>query len=268
MEDSSEIKKDIALEGPKNKLKYIPEFIVAFGYILFFCLSFIFCFELIYAGRIQHTLPKAIPPQNTFAAGLPPTTPTPHIPGIIDLNASKIIDDDFTDNQNRWGSYYEWEKIEVRNGKLPLQPKGSNNILIGYCMACSYMYKPYYIEADFSTDKATDESFGLVVNLSTKEFYLFEINMESKKYFLYQWSNDIWSLRASGESNKIQAFPDTNTLGVYANKDFLELYINDALIDLYTETGHTFYVNSFGFYVNNSGFELSVDNLAIYKAGK
>jgi hypothetical protein len=263
MKGLPEAEKIIAIEEQKKNFKYIPEFIVALGYFFFFCLAFTFCLELFYANNAKHTSP-----QNTFATSLPPTTPTPHFPAIIDLNGPKIIEDDFTDDQNRWGSYYEWEKIKVGNGKLPLQSEQTNSILIGYCQACTYMYSPYYIEADFSVDKATDESYGLVVNLSTKEFYLFEINMESKKYYLYQWSNNNWSLRASGESDKIQVFPNTNTLGVYADKDFLELYVNDALIDLYTETGHTFYINSFGFYVNNSGFELSVDNLAIYKAGK
>jgi hypothetical protein len=268
MEDSSDLKKDTTVDEPKNKFRYIPELIVGFGYILFFCLFFIFCFELIYTDRTQHILSQNSLPQNTFAVSLPPTTPTPHIPAIIDLKVPMIVEDDFTDNLNLWVSDQDGEKLKVRNGTLPLQSKKTNNNLIAYCQACPYLYLPYYIEADFSTDIATGESFGLVVNDTSDGFYLFEINMESKRYYLYQRGNDNWSLRASGESNKIQAFPNTNTLGIFANKDFLELYINATLVDLYTETSHLFYFDSFGFYVNNSGFELYVDNLSISKARK
>lgn len=245
-----------------KQVKYTIEFIVVIGYILF-CVLLFACLGFYFVNVLQQPALK-----NEFAESLPPTTPTPHILFTDQLETATILfKDDFDDDQNGWVNGQGESKEQVKNGKLTFESLIENNYSIAGCRSCTYMVWPYYFEADFSTDRATDQSYGIVFKLSYTNdyFYLFEINPEVKKYFLYYHIQGEWYLLASGHSILIQSYPASNILGLYVKKDTLELYINRAIVDSYTDAGNSFHSGLFGFYVNNSGPQIIIDNLRVYR---
>lgn len=242
----------------------MAEIVIVIGYILFFWLAVTSCSVFYYFIYLQ----KPSSAINAFATSLPPTTPTPQIPLVYSPNPESILfQDDFANNQNRWGNGMGESTQEIKDGKLFYESSNDYSYAIIGCEPCTYIYSPYYFEADFSTKDKTDESYGIAFSLSyTKdEFYLFIINPESRKYFLYHKFSGEWSLRSAGESGLIQAYPEVNTLGLLAQRSVIELYINNEIVDSYTETNKSFYPGLFGFYVNNTGLQVIIDNLTIYK---
>jgi hypothetical protein len=251
---------------PKQKVSYISEFIVAAGYILFFCLAFAFCSMFYYLSYLQPQ-PPAI---NTFATSLPPRTPTPHVLPTDLKNAKIIFKDDFSDDNHHWTRTEDVLKEQVTLGKLLVESQKEGLNAYAECMSCPKLAKPFYFQADFSTGTATDKGFGIVFNVDDdwNNLSMFQINTEARKYFFYRFSDDSWSLLAAGDSDQIKSFPTVNTLGIYANHDTVEFYINGNIVDSYTASGYKFHEGYFNFYVNDSNFKLVVDNLIISSIGK
>jgi hypothetical protein len=93
----------------KEKISYTTEYIVAAGYILFFCLASILCLTFYYFTFSQ----QRSSPINTFATSLPPTTPTPHF--LVDQTESKKdLRDDFSRDKTAGRSIQMNFKEEVR----------------------------------------------------------------------------------------------------------------------------------------------------------
>lgn len=247
----------------KKKFKYTTEVIILAGYLLFFCLAFI----LFYFFLMSIFLKRPMPPINTFATSLPPTTPIPHISLTAQMEGIKIFEDDFSSDKNHWAFDTDVFKEEVSGGTLIFESKFEDNYAFTGCGACPYLKEPYYIQADFTASETTDEGFGIVFGLKSgnQSFYLFKINTEAKKYFVYHRASGKWSLRAAGESDQIESFPTKNTLGVYANSDTAEFYINGNIVESYTDSKNSFHIGYFSFYVDGSGFKLIVDNLVLTK---
>jgi len=251
---------------PNEKSNYLAEFIVGVGYLRFFCLAFALCSTFYYTSYLQPQTSQI----NTFVTSLPPTTPTPHILPAEQKKAVEIFMEDFSNDGHGWNDSDDISKTQVTLGKLLFESMDENSYAFTVCGLCPSLTSPFYLQADFSTGKATDRGFGIYFNYEENKndnFYLFRINPEARKYYFYQGDNDGWSLLAAGESSEIKSFPAVNTLGIYANKDVVELYMNGKIIDSYRQSGHVFHKGDFGFYIDGSNSQLVIDNLLITKAG-
>jgi hypothetical protein len=248
-------------KSSEKRESYIAEIFIVVGYIAFFFLAFILLFYFLFSTYLQpHPTPI-----NAFASSLPPTTPTPHISLDSEKSFENIVSDDFNNDQYEWEEHTDFLKAEVKDGKLLLESLSENTTAIAECQLCDLVNEPYFIQADFSTNVATDQGFGIVFNRfdSRNSFFLFEINTEAKRYNLYRHVSDTWALQISRESYLIKSFPDVNTLGVYLRQSDVEFYINGEIVDSYTESGRSFQLGRFGLYSGNSGFKLVVDNLSV-----
>lgn len=246
---------------------YVPTFIIAAGYIFFFCLASILCYTFYF---LTYLVPKPAP-INTFATQLPPTTPTPHIVPGTQQHMTEIFKDDFSNDSHSWAVADDNTRTQVTLGKLLFESRKENFYSFAGCGYCPSLDTPFYLQADFSTGKATDRGFGIYFNFDYKgngSFFLFRINPEARKYYFYHGGNAGWTVRAAGESSEIKSFPDTNTLGIYANQDTVELYVNGMIVDSYKQSGYSFQKGNFGFYVDGPNFQLVVDNLIINKVEK
>jgi len=251
---------------PKEKVSYVTEYLVAAGYILFFCLTFTFCSVLYYFSYLQ---PQPSP-INTFATGLPPITPTPHIRPTNLQSATPIFEDDFSNDSHAWTGTEDDSKEQVTLGKLIFESRKENTYAFANCGYCPSLNAPFYLQVDLSTGAGTDKGFGIYFNFKNNDnnsFFLFRINTEARKYYVFHGNNDGWTIRAAGESDQIKSFPAVNTLGIYAKKDVVEFYINGKISDSYKQSGYSFHKGDFGFYVDDAGFKLIVDNLVISKIG-
>jgi hypothetical protein len=249
---------------PVKKKNYIPEYIVAAGYLLFFCLAIALCTAVSYFTLWQTGSVTVVNPLTT---ALPPTTSTPHFLPTNQQAATKVIIDNFNNDQYHWEQNDGWSITEIKDGKLFLESRSQDSFAIAECPVkfCSLADLPYFIKADFSTDISTDQIFGIIFDrsLNANRFYLFAIDTETKQYYLYHHASDNWSLRASGETSQIKSFPAVNNLGVYVTNNVVELYINGVIVDSYVETNQTFQRGQFSFYTNNPDYKLIVDNLVI-----
>lgn len=248
----------------KSKPINTAEYVVGIGYVLFICLAFALCAAVYYFTYFQ---PKPSP-VNTFATGLPSTTSTPHFLPTHQQVSTKIIVDNFSSDKYGWEDKSGASQTSIEDGKMFLESLVENTIAIADCQIklCAVANEPYFLEADLSTDVATDQGFGIILNHNETRntFFLFEINTEAKKYSLYHHEHfNGWSLRVGGESNLIRSFPAVNTLGIYIDGNSLELYINGEIVESYMESGQSFQNGHYGFLSENSGFKLIVDNLTI-----
>lgn len=253
----------------QTKTKYTLEYIVAGGYIFFFCLVAFTCLGFFYVNRSLMT--PSLPVSNEFAESLPLSTPSPHVLSSHDFGADSILfQDDFINNQNRWLNSQDDTYEYLRNGRLFFHAENYGEYSIISCKACPYLKTPYYLETSLSTNIATDEGYGIVFNRSSTldDYYLFMINPEIRKYFLFHHTPDVWTLRASGESTLIHPYPKSTTLGLYAYQDTVEFYINGTIVDSYVESDHSFHHGFIGIYANNSWFGVLVEEIAIYEIGE
>jgi hypothetical protein len=246
-----------------RKTNELTVLLIGAGYLFFLLLVAALCSLLLFniASRPQ------VPPVNPFTTSLPPKIPTPHILSTTQQNAAVIFKDDFSDDSHGWENNEDWEKAQVTLGKLLLESFDEGYYASAECALCPSLDSPFYLQADFSTGKEINDDYGIYFNYDEGDFFLFTINSKAGRYYLYQKYNDVWSLMASGESQKIDTFPAINTLGLYANQDLVELYVNGKLINSYRQSGHSFHEGDFGFYADDAGFQLIVDNLIITKTG-
>jgi hypothetical protein len=245
-----------------QKRNYIPEYIVAAGYLLFFCLAFALCSTAYYFTYLQS---RPSPIINTFATSLPPLTSTPHVLPTDQQEAYAVFRDDFSDDHNGWADIESDSKVEVSRAALRVESQAEGYYAYAACRNCPTLTNPFYLQADFSTSTATDKGFGIYFNYDYEKdtSFIFGINTEARKYYLYYEDGDDWSLRTVGESDQIKAFPAINTIGIYAQQDFVEFYVNGQIIDSYGQTGYSFHKGDFGFFVDDSDFQLIIDNLVI-----
>jgi len=254
---------DNLMEQPKD---HTVKTLIGIGYIILFCLI-ISTGMAFFAATISSQTSEHI---NVVATSLPPRFPTPGAP-TIDLAASSFFEDDFSDNENNWfqptdGTY----TVEVKEGELFLQSNMYDDFLIVRCGDCPLMRKPYVLQVDLRTAKASNQLFGIVFAadlFDPKTFYLFTINTESKEYGLFHFKNQNWSTRILGVSNMIKSFPNKNTLSILTDGDTAQFYINEEFVDSYTQTAERFHEGNFGFYINSAEYELIADNFTINLLG-
>lgn len=208
---------------------------------------------------------QAYSPSETAATTV---TPVPHKPDASD----KVFKDDFTENTQQWKDEWNEADVEVKNGHLSLISRGATATAMTKCAVCMFPHNHFYIEADFSTDLATDQGYGFAFNLQgAYNFYMFLINPSQERYLLYKTyfnvnsqSDSSWMLRLSKKSRLIKPYPQVNKLGVFFEKDRMELYINGQMVDTYEDPGTELTFGKFGFYTNGGGFEVIGDNLFSY----
>jgi hypothetical protein len=192
-------------------------------------------------------------------------TPVPHILVRSPSDQRKVTHEDFSSNENDWGLYFDYGKLEVINGKLILQSDVPNGVGVGTSLLLSPVSENYYIQADFSTDIDMISSYGLVfgLNKSLATFYLFEIWPRSAGFRLLKYNAGKWTGLIPYTSADIAPYPQSNTLSVYFDKGDMELYINGELGTKYSDK-YYFQSKNVGVFVNNSGYRLIVDDFFIY----
>lgn len=236
---------------------------VAVGYLLFALLAVGVC-----GGTVYLTLALPQEPEVPIIASLHAPTPTPHIPVNYPAGSHSIFKDDFTDNNNRWGDDQQPTQLSVDNGKLSFGAVSQGRYATAIAGKPGHFNQPYYLQADLSTDKGTDEDFGIIFEeqingLGRDDFFLYSIDPKSKEYSLDHRFPDGWSWRMGGTSDLIHSFPAVNTLGLYVNQGYVEFYINHHMVNTYQDAGESFQSGETGFYVNNSGFQLIVTNFSV-----
>jgi len=195
------------------------------------------------------------------------TTPTP-IPHILlrsPSTQSAVIHEDFSSNENDWGLYFDYGKLEVINGKLILQSTVPNGIGVGTSKQFSPTSENYYIQADFSTDTNTGSSYGLVfgLNRSLATYYLFEIWPKLASFRLFKYNAGKWTELIPFSHGEISPYPQATTLSVSFDKGHMELYTNGTLVSKYSDMDF-FQSRDVGIFVNSGGYRLIVDDFFVY----
>ena len=199
------------------------------------------------------------------------TAPPPSILVNQPDKDAKITSDDFSTNQNNWSTRFALSKAEVKDGKLFFEAFKGNTYSMAYCNSCWFVVKsnqtltnPYYLQADFNTDKKTDGRYGLVYNISNtlSSYYIFVINPTSGIYSVYKLDDD-WRELSSGPSDLIKPSPEINTLSLEFNAGAIRFYINGQTLTSVTDP-HPLKDGKIGVYVEGTGFKLIVDNLFAY----
>ena len=250
---------------PKSRRAYVPEMIVGAGYLLFFAALVVAC-----VASLMVIYRPAKSKQTATATPSQPVTPTPHILSTPVAAAPFVLADSFNENANAWAPrYITGTKTEIKNGVLAVESLQDESYALVTCIPCLDLNQRYYVQAQFSTNKATDVGFGILIRLNASKdyFYLFEVNTESRKYDFWYHDPDNWYLRAGGSSDAIHSFPANNTLGLYVEKGRAEFYMNGQFIDFYDDSAASFDEGGMGFYLDDSGVSLQVDNLILQRLG-
>jgi len=248
--------------APSSKSNYAPEIVVGIGYVLFLAAL---CSAL--AGVFM-----ALSARRPIAPSYPtPITPTAHVSATPAANQPKIFLEDFNKASER--PYRDWQNSDwreskyshVRDGKLVIEISGEDQYAYQTCGTCLAVLLPYYMQADFTTDQATDGFYGLIIKfrMSANDFYLYELSPEAHWYGFFHFGADGWSRRAGGISKTIGSYPAVNTMGVYVSGATLQFYVNGTMVDTYEETGAAFERGTIGIYAEGTDFDLLVDNLII-----
>jgi hypothetical protein len=192
-------------------------------------------------------------------------TPVPHILGHSPSTQSAVIHEDFSSNENDWGLYFDYGKLEVINGKLILQSDVPNGIGVGTSKQISPKSENYYVQADFSTDIKISSSYGLVfgLNKSLATYYLFEIWPQAGSFRLFKYNAGKWEELIPFSHVEMSPYPQANTLSVSFDKGRIELYINGKSVSKYSDKDY-FQSKDIGIFVNNSGYRLIVDDFFVY----
>ena len=201
------------------------------------------------------------------------TATPPHILVGQPAASVKITKEDFLTNKNEWSSLYWYAKTEVKDGKLFLESFQDKEMAIGYCNLCSFVVSsnhalrtPYYLQADFNTDKKVDEPYGLIfsaVQAKENSYYIFVINPTSDFYAAIKVQNGKWENLTSGYSDLIKPYPETNALSVEVEAGHITLYINGQKLTDFIDKS-PLADGQIGFIAGNAGFKLIVDNLFAY----
>lgn len=255
------------ISNEKQK-RYIPEIMVALGYILLICLV-----PITFIGLYYYTTPKNAPDEtvHVFATNLPPATAVSLLPADYILAENNIFTEEFDDNQNSWRDNQDPYAFEIKDGKLFIESQNPNQYVLASCASinCNWLNEPFYLQVEFATQDLYRKTYGVLfkMNYARENFILFAINSDRREYFLFNHNITYgWSTRLAGKTDKIQPHPNVNTLGLYVNKTYIELYINGEFIDTYQDTGTSFQSGQFGVFIDNSGV-LIIDNLIIDKIG-
>ena len=192
-------------------------------------------------------------------------TPIPHILVHPPSDQNAVILEDFSSNENDWGLYFPYGKLEVINGKLILQSNVTNGIAIGTSQHLSPASENYYLQADFFIDVETASSYGLVygMNKSLATFYVFEIWSRPEGFRLLRYNAGKWSELIPYSPTDISPYPRATTLTVHFDKGQMELYINGKLLTKYSDKDY-FQSKDIGIFANHGGYRLIVDDFFIY----
>jgi hypothetical protein len=252
--------------SPGRKPNYTPEIVVGIGYLLFLVLLVTSC-----GAALVLLTPDSRPTGTVPSTPVLQIEPTAHVLATPAPGDPDIFLDDFSSNANNWGRVGMGPvDARVTDGKLVVASKVERNYSVVTCGTCLSPFRPYYMQADFVTDAATDSLFGMVIrtHVSAEDFYLFGINLEARDYIFCHHAGGQWSVRAAGPSDAIRSFPANNTLGVYVSGEDLEFYINGKVVDTYQETGMVFERGLIGFYTEGTSSRIKVDNLLIDGMGE
>ena len=228
--------------------------LVAFSLLICMCLA-IYAYGMWKEVSVAKGNPYGNTPNPTAAL----TTPQP-------ASGDRVLTDDFSNNKKNWQSRWTSGYVLVNNGQLFLESDQGNQLAFTRCDGCAPFTKHFYVQADFTTNQAIDENYGIVFNFENnfRDFYSFEINAVEGRYSLYANGtnrDDIWMMRISRQSKLIKPYPAVNRLAVSFDNDLMLLYINGSQVDSYNDPGTELKPGEFGFYVENTGYKVIVDNL-------
>lgn len=174
--------------------------------------------------------------------------------------------EDFSSNQLEWGVYRSYGKLEVTSGKLVLQSTRQGKIAIGIGPD---LFTPqtntYCLQAEFTTDTETSQTFGLIfgLNRSGGTLYLFDVWPEREMVGLKAFNNGEWHELVPYTKSRLNHYPQANILGVHVGKGNIELYINGRLAANYSGIYH-FQSKDIGLFVGGADYRLVVDNFFVY----
>ncbi|MBN8657463.1 MAG: hypothetical protein J0M11_17165 [Anaerolineae bacterium] len=255
-------------ETPKN---YTAEFLVAGGYILFFCIAIYTLVVFYFLGGSTNQAK----PVNVIATNLPSIYPTPSIDFEALREFEIILEDDFSEDQNLWESYNDKNaEVKIESGELYLKSLSETKYGVAECRTCLILGQPYFLQADLRPKDPNISNLGIKFNArgERNNFYVFLINSDTGQYYVSYHSNESgWTSRISGKSEQIKPFPETNTLGIFADANMVEFYINGMIVDTYThiEKNFVLYKGYIGFFISGDpGQTVIIDNLLIQEVGK
>ena len=200
------------------------------------------------------------------------TATPPHILAAQPASDVKVTREDFSSNIRNWSAYYYDSKVEARDGKLFIESFVHNQLAMAYCESCSFVISsnprlesPFYLQADFSSDKYTAQYYGLIFSLLIDDgsCYAFEIDPSTQTYILAKRIDGAWIHLQRASSNSIDTYPATNTLGIDFSAGTMVLYINGKSITTYVDKS-PLAGGKIGAIVDDAGFVVSMDNLFAY----
>jgi hypothetical protein len=188
------------------------------------------------------------------------------------MGITGVFTDDFGTDANEWVSWIDRSKVGVHSGHFVLEAPGQYSFNTAVCNKCPRLEKPYYLQAAFGIDGATNANYGLIIKaesgLPTDRFYLFMVSPEARRYSLWFHTENAWYARLSGASDRIRSSPATNVLGIYVNGGNVELYIGGAIVDAFEDSGTSLLTGKPGFYAEaDSGVKVLIDDFLFENMG-
>ncbi len=256
---------------PKSKPRYVPEIVVGVGYLLFFVLVAVACVAALFMIYSHRAVPA-----NSVELDLPSLTATPHVLSTPVMGAAVLFQDGFTSNANLWGPAFApqeaQEEVQVKDGKLLLTTLGNNQFVTAMCGRCPTLDKPFYAQAEFTSEGAANVDFGIMLGerngFNDDHYYLLLINTDARKYSFYYYGARQWYLRGSGIADQFHSLAATNTIGIYINGGYAEFYVNGGVVDSLEDSGTSFQRNDLGFYAASyASLTVQIDNVIIENLG-
>jgi hypothetical protein len=195
----------------------------------------------------------------------PTAVPTPHILVHVPTEKKNVKYDDFSSDKNEWELYYRHGKVETVNGKLIVQANAENAFVIVTSDKLAPSGSKYYVQADFSTDVYSTDSYGLIFGLndSLDTCYAFEMWPKNGGFRLQKANGGGWNDIVPLTSHATSRYPDPTTLSVYFDKGNIELYINGELVSKFTDPDF-FQSTGVGLFMDGAGHRLIVDDFYVY----
>ncbi|MCQ3938665.1 MAG: hypothetical protein DPW18_16705 [Chloroflexi bacterium] len=205
---------------------------------------------------------------------VPTLTPTAVVTPQILVHQPKynwqVRYDDFSDDSREWRLLFSQGKLELINGRLILQSyvKGKIGIATSYSLFAPNTDK-YYVQADFTTDAKTYDSYGLVFGLdkSLGTFYVFEILPQFQSVRLVKYTADQWYNLVPATPVTISPYPEATTLSVYFDDGDIKLYVNGNLAAAFKDDNPPQSANV-GAFISDTSVRLIVDNFFVYDDNK
>lgn len=235
---------------------------LAGGYLIFlFLLLIAFALFIILGHRQELSSMAGFPTPVRTATSIP----TPQILVRAPSDPGSIRFEDFQSDVRDWSLYYPNGKVQTVNGKLILQSYTRDEPVMAYERQFIPAGSPYYVQADFTTDRNADRPYGLVFGFdqSLDTYYAFEILPQFRQFTLIKHSVEKWNPVVPSSFGEMRPYPAVNTLSAYVDGGRIQVYINGTSVASYTDP-QPYPSGDVGVYVGDSACQLIVDNFFAY----